>query len=495
MISKKVLALIVVLVAVVGTAAATYALAPWDDEKAVAVEGGTITSQSPNEVIIRCLSPELTLRTHDYAGNVTICNSFPGSALNGYGRSPDWNGTTVSFKSQMGDPEYRLIAPDKEQFSFAVMGDSQGHNDILADALNMTQGCDFVIHCGDLTPSGGAYEFSTLEDTLNSSNVPVFTTPGNHDAKNDGSAIYASRFGPSSYSFDYSGIRFAFVDSSDLNVTSDQISWLEKAFAGAERKIIVTHAPCFDPIEGNHTLDPASSERLQGFALRNDVTAIFSGHVHAYSLLKVNGTDFLITGGAGGSLTNGTYHWVRVNVTNEALSYEKVDIIRSSSMPTALTIKGHGTTANFTIEDLKTLQQNAGNSSYQNQLGYVGGAGNYAGVNVSSLLQYVGDIGEGEILRITATDGYYQDFGYGNVHPNSTWFALQGAMILALSFDGSETPDWQDGPRIAMLPSDGLYDNSDCNLTSYPGQGFSQYPSAGGRWVKNVSMIEVVTQG
>src|SRR5512137_968009 len=225
MISNKILALLVVFAVVGGVAAATYALALWDDEKAVTVEGGAITSRTPDEVIIRCLSPELTLRTHDYVGNVTICNSFPGSALNGYGRSPTWDGTTVSFKSQIGDHEYTLVAPEKEQFSFAVMGDSQGHNDILEDALNMTQGSDFVVHCGDLTPSGSAYEFATLEETLNGSSVPVFTTPGNHDAKNDGPAIYASRFGPSSYSFDYGGIRFAFVDSSTLNVTSDQISW------------------------------------------------------------------------------------------------------------------------------------------------------------------------------------------------------------------------------------------------------------------------------
>ncbi len=490
--SRKVLAVLVVAIAVVGLAVATYALQIWGDEKTAEVEGGAITFESADELTIRCLSPDVTLLTNGFAGRVTFTNSFPASAIEGHDGQVIKNGTTLSF-NVTGDSEYHLVAPEKQQFSFAVMGDSQGHNDILADALNMTQGSDFVIHCGDLTPSGGSSEFAVLENTLNGSSLPVFTTPGNHDVKNDGEAGYVSRFGPSDYSFDYGGVRFAFVDSSDLNITTDQISWLEGTFSGASRKVIVTHAPTYDPIDGNHTLSPASSERLRDFALENEVTAVFSGHVHAYSVLRIDNTNFVITGGAGGSLSAGTYHWVRVNVTSSSFSYDRVEIDRSSNTPTALTIRGHGTTVNLIAEELKALEQISGDSSYQNQFGNIAGAGHYEGVNVSLLLQYVGDISEGELLRITATDGYYQDFGYGNAHPNSTWLALQGTMILALAFDGSETPDWQDGPRIAMLPSDGLYDNSDCNLTSYPGQGYSQYPSAGARWVKSVSTIEVVS--
>ena len=493
MISRKLLAIVVVCVAVVGLAVATYAFQIWDGSDKIELEGGVLIENASGHLVIRCLSPRLAIDMAGFAGSVTVLNCFPGSVLTGFDGATEWNGTSLMFDAIGGEKELSLVAPEKQEFSFAVMGDSQGHNTILQEALNMTLGCDFVIHCGDLTPSGGPHEFAALEETLNASSAPVFTTPGNHDVKNYGPEGYLSRFGPSNYYFDYGNIRFAFVDSSDLNITEKQISWLEEIFSGVDRKVVVTHAPCYDPIEGNHTLDPTSCERFEDFALGNGITAVFTGHVHAYHVLRVDNTDFVITGGAGGSLTEGTYHWVRVNVTTNALEYDKIDIYRSSTTPTALTVKGHGMTANFTMDELKLMDQIEGDSSYQNNFGNVKGGGHYLGVEISALLLHIGNMTDGEVLRVTATDGYSQEYGYGNVYPNTTWLALQGPMILALSFNGSEVSDWLDGPRIAMLPSDGLYGNEDCAQTSYPGQGYWLYASAGARWVSNVAVIEVVT--
>jgi Icc protein len=492
MMSKKILAFAVVCVAVAGLAVATYAFQIWGSDD-IEVEGGSVLSRSSDDLLIRCLSPDLRIDPAGFSGNIRILNCFPGSVLTGHAGSVEWNGTTLSFSAADDEGELVLAAPAKQQFSFAVMGDSQGHNDILQEALNMTQGCGFIIHCGDLTPSGAPDEFAAVEQTLNGSGVPVFTTPGNHDVKNYGSTGYLARFGPTEYSFDYGGVRFAFVDSSDLNISEKQITWLERTFAGAERKVVVTHAPCYDPIEGNHTLDPASCERFEDFALGNNITAVFTGHIHAFYSLRVENTDFVITGGAGGSLTAGAYHWVRVNVTSSSFNFDKVDIDRSSSLPTAVTVKGHGITVNFTLEDLNLMEQIGGYSSFQNNWGNIKGQGTYVGVEISTLLCFVGNMSDGETLRVTATDLFAQEYGYGNVYPNSTWLALQGQMILAISYNSSEVPTWQDGPRIAMLPSDGLYDNNDCNQTSYPGQGYWLYASAGWRWVSNVALIEVVS--
>ena len=491
MTSRKVWAILITCVIVASATITAIGLEYWSTRDKVSVEGGIVLSETTDQLTIRCLSPEVSLKAEGFSGRITFSNCFAASQLEGHQGAVDRNGTVLSFDTLDDSGNYRLIAPAKTEFSFAVMGDSQGHNNILAKGLNMTDGCDFVIHCGDQTPSGRSEEFAAVESTLNSSGVPVLTTPGNHDVKTDSSSDYVSRFGPTRYAFDYGGLRFAFVDSSDLDISPEEISWLEKTFSGADRKVIVTHAPCYDPFEGNHTLDAASCERLEQFALDNHVTAVFSGHVHAYSVLRVDNTDFVITGGAGGSLTAGTYHWVRVNVTTSTLSYQKVDIEAGSTLPSLLTVKGHGMIRNLTMDDLASMQQIEGDSSFQNQFGNVGGAGHYKGVIVSSLLDLVGGISEGEVLKVTATDGYFQEFGYGNVNPNSTWLALQGPMILALEYNAIGLPDWTDGPRIVTLPADGLYNNSDCEQTSYPGQGYSIYPSAGARWVRNVATIEV----
>jgi len=326
---------------------------------------------------------------------------------------------------------------------------------------------------------------------LNSSKTPVLTTDGNHDVKNNGVKQYNARFGPTQYSFEYGGVTFAFVDSSNQDINATQINWMRGVFADASRKVIVTHVPCYDPIDGNHTLDAASCDRIENFALQENVDAVLSGHVHTFNDLRINNTDFVITGGAGGSLSAGTYHYVIVNVTAGPFSINKVNIVWNQTAPTYITVFGNGRTVNLTLEDLLVLTQVEGYSSFENQYGNVGGKGNYSGVEISQLLALIGGITDGKILRITATDGYYETFGYGNVYPNATWLGLQGKMILALECNGLSIPTWQDGPRLAMLPQDGRYSNSDCQLTSYPNQGYSLNPSGGARWVRNVNSISV----
>jgi hypothetical protein len=68
------------------------------------------------------------------------------------------------------------------------------------------------------------------------------------------------------------------------------------------------------------------------------------------------------------------------------------------------------------------------------------------------------------------------------------------SMALAVEFNGLMVPEWQDGYRIAFFPEDGVYDNEDCALTSAEGQGWHLYESAGGRWVKTVVRMEVISE-
>jgi predicted phosphodiesterase len=491
MINKHTWTIVVGLIVIVSVLAGAWALTASVSDRKVSVEGGAVLSESPDSIDVRCLSPVVKLSAEGFTGEVTFTNCFPTSELSGFDGSVVRNGTVLSFQTTQQHGSLSLVTPDKSTFRFAVLGDSQGHNDILQEAIDQIEGCDFVIHCGDLTPSGMPGEYAAVESVLNSSKIPVLTTDGNHDVKNDGIGQYNARFGPTQFTFEYSGVTFAFVDSSDESINTTQINWMKGAFEDASRKVIVTHVPCYDPIDGNHTLDAASSDRIEEFSLQENVDAVLSGHVHAYSDLRINNTDFVITGGAGGSLSAGSFHYVIINVTAGPFAIKKVDIVRNVTTPTYLTLSGNGRTVNLTFEELLGMTQVEGNSSYDNLYGNPGGTGNYSGVEVSQLVDLVGGMTVGQVLRVTASDGYYQTFGYGNVFPNATWSGLQGKMILALGFDGLVTPTWQDGPRLAMLPQDGLYSNSDCQLTSYPGQGYNIYASAGARWVKNVDTISI----
>lgn len=458
----------------------------------VEAEGAAVLDRSPDHLTVRCLSPEVTLTLGGFTGQLTFTNCFPNSTVHGIDGPVTRDGTNISCSTDGGETEVRLVAEGRWPFKFAVVGDSHGQSAILAEALRMAEGCEFVIHCGDATPSGKASEFEEFEDALRTASVPVMMSPGNHDVKLDDGREYASRFGPAAYSFDYSGTRFAFVDSSNQVISEDEVDWLREVLSGAETKVLVTHMPNHDPFGDDHTLDDASCERMQRFLLEEDVDLVLTGHIHAFNHTRMNNTDMIITGGAGGTLVDGVHHTVIVTVDERGLSYEKIDLdCVPAANPFVRVVGKAGEALNLTYEELMRMDLLEGDSSYENAYGNVVGQGHYRGVAVRDLLELAGGMTEGDVLTITSTDGYYQQFGYLNAYPDEPWLSLQGEMIVSLELDGLLAPAWTEGPRVAMLPEDGVYSNSDCELTSYEGQGFYVYESAGARWVKTVLTITV----
>jgi len=456
------------------------------------VEGGHILSLSDSNIRVRCLSPDVTLHLDGFAGTVEFTNCFQDAQVQGCDAEIVRNGTRVSLSVSDDTEELRLTVPDKVSFKFAVLGDSQGKNDTLAQILESLDGIDFIIHCGDLTPSGADSEFKAVEEALNASGIPVFATPGNHDARLGELGAYVNRFGPAEYAFTYSGLRFVFMDSSDLSITDEELERAKEAFGDAQTKIMVTHVPSYDPFGSNHTLDAASCDRVQAFALDNGLAGVYSGHVHAFYILEVEGTEFLISGGAGGTLVDGVHHHVVATAGGPDLSYEKVDLVNEWEQSLYVTLRGRGgEVLNLTFSQLMDMDALSAYTSYENQYGNVGGQGTYSGPSVASLVDLVGGMEDGDVLRVVAGDGYDEEFGYLNVCPGDDWLSLQGTMILAMEYEGIAAPDWDDGPRLAFLAPDWLYSNSDCEATSYEDQGFYVYPSAGARWVRWVASIVV----
>lgn len=483
------LAIALAALAVTGISLTTWYLVA---DRDCTVDGGHMLNLSDEYITVRCLSPDVTLHLNDFAGTVEFTNCFPDAQVQGFEGEVIRNGTRISLYVADGSEELRLTVPEKTSFKFAVLGDSQGKNDVLEQILKSLDGCDFIIHCGDLTPSGADSEFEAVEEALNASGIPVFTTPGNHDARLGDLGAYISRFGPAEYAFTYSGLRFVFVDSSDLSITEEELEHAKVAFGDAQTKIMVTHVPSYDPFGANHTLDAASCDRVQAFALDNGLAGAYSGHVHAFYVLEVEGTEFLISGGAGGTLVDGVHHHVVVTAGCPDLTYEKVGLVNEWEQSAYLTLRGRGgEVVNLTCSQLMDIDALSAYSSYENLYGNIGGQGTYSGPSIASLVDLVGGMEEGDILRVVGSDGYDEEFGYLNVYPDDDWLALQGEMILAMEYEGAVVPDWDDGPRLAFLAPDGLYSNSDCEATSYEDQGYHLYPSAGARWVRLVVSIVV----
>ena len=398
----------------------------------------------------------------------------------------------------------QLIVPeDDSTINFYVFGDSQGYQDgiiEIAEIANLERP-DFVFHCGDLTPFGQSTQYDEVVSALEIFTNPVYTTAGNHDIKEGGGERYQQHFGPSTYSFEIGSTHFTVFNTSTNDVSENELIWLENDLSqsDAEIKFVFTHTPTFDPrTSSDHAmLNETNAERLMTLFEVQGVNTVFAGHIHMYNESVRNGVRYVITGGAGASLyaseeEGGIYHFVNVTVSETEVEIVPVELTPPSLERDRVVVRGPDADMTLSLTDLTNMDTISGWSSFQNQYDNWRGYGLYQGVLVSDLVELVGGVGVSGIVRVTAFDGYSQDFSYDNVHPNASWHEAQGDMILAFGMNGTNVLDWTDGMRLVMLPLDEAYSNDDCLATSSPGMGYHVYPSAGARWVRFVSVIEVI---
>ena len=123
----------------------------------------------------------------------------------------------------------------------------------------------------------------------------------------------------------------------------------------------------------------------------------------------------------------------------------------------------------LTLSDLDRLPHFEREGEVQNQFGNWRDKGLYGGVR---LLDLPGFDGEYASILALASDGYRVEIDRWRVE-DATY-----PMILALTLDGFAAPNWEDGPRIVVLPADGRVSNEEAGL-----------PSAGSLWIKNVTRL------
>ncbi|MHA1576375.1 MAG: metallophosphoesterase family protein [Candidatus Thorarchaeota archaeon] len=392
-----------------------------------------------------------------------------------------------------------LGMPDDGSINFYVFGDSQGYQggvEQIVVAANLHRP-EFIFHCGDLTPFGQENQYQDIKTVLDQSIVPVYTTIGNHDIKEDGGELYEEYFGSSTYSFNIGPAHFAVFNTSSGDVTSQEFTWLEQDLSQteAEFKFVFTHIPPFDPRTGeDHSLiNTTTSTHLMSLFEEHEIDVVFTGHIHMYNETTFNGVKYVITGGAGASLyadedAGGIYHYMNVMLDDTGFSIEPV-LLDTPSLPRDM-IAVRGLTEDVTLSLNNLLQMNtvSGLSSFQNQYDNWRGYGTYIGIEISELVELVGGMTTDDKLVVKSFDGYSQEFSYSNVYPNTTWAEIQGPMILAYTYNETQVLEWADGMRIVMIPPDSAYSNSDAIQTSE----FGGVISAGAYWIRFVSLIEVI---
>jgi 3',5'-cyclic AMP phosphodiesterase CpdA len=397
-----------------------------------------------------------------------------------------------------------LVPNDRSSdFTFFAVGDTQGREDIFTLMIEdaNSQKPSFVLHLGDMTSLGTEEQYDKFLSTAEGLEVPLYTTPGNHDIKSIGIEAYQDHFGPGDYSFEYKNTLFVSVDSSQAGLSNVQYDWLEEELSGnQDHKIVFTHVPPIDPREGeDHAfLDEEEGQRFVSLMQQMGVDVVLNGHIHCFNQILRGNTLFVTSGGGGATLyetpeNGGFYHYLKIDISMFGIDVIPVPLNWAElSTPPSIIIKRGDDVLNLTLEDLKGFDTVQGMSAFENQYGNWKGQGTYKGVSLRDLVELFGGMERESVIIVGAWDGYEQKYGYTNIYPNSTLLSIQGEMILAFAFDDEEVPDWEDGFRVVFLPQDGEYSNNDALITTDEDLLDGELVSAGSRWVRNVAEIEII---
>ncbi|MDR2523391.1 MAG: metallophosphoesterase [Synergistaceae bacterium] len=236
------------------------------------------------------------------------------------------------------------IPRDKQEFSFVVVGDTQGPNSkfprVLPSILE-EEGLLFVFNLGDLVNYATEEEYQdTFFRHVRDLTLPFLTCASNHDHfRSKDAANYSRLFGaPHYYLFSVGRACFIVLDNGqDWSLNEAQFTWLESALEKARPftwRFVMMHRPLQDPRPNRkkpHDMSgsPKNVERLNRLFDDYGVTMVFTGHIHSYYSGKWGDTPYIITGGGGGGLYDkGTpasfHHYIRVDIGPEQLTYKVV---------------------------------------------------------------------------------------------------------------------------------------------------------------------------
>jgi Icc protein len=146
---------------------------------------------------------------------------------------------------------------------------------------------DVVICSGDLTNEGYRQEYKNWVAYAERVRAPMFTVPGNHDARNVGYLHFEELVGPRDWGTDVDGVRLVGVDSSEPDLNEGQIGrerygWIHEHFdVPAALKVFVLHHHLLPiPGTGRERSTVMDAGDLLEELIQAGVNIVLSGHKH-----------------------------------------------------------------------------------------------------------------------------------------------------------------------------------------------------------------------
>ncbi len=257
----------------------------------------------------------------------------PGAAAPGLAHTFDW---TISFP--VGVDEIEIAAPSLagQDFRFLAFGDIQGGIDRfgdMVDAVNQEPTAEFILMLGDLTSNATGEQFDEVQSHFANIRMPVYSTPGNHDAFRK--REYQDYFGRASYSFTHRGVRFTSVDSASAELDAEVWDWA-RAWMTQGRSathVVFTHIPAVEAsgIRSGQWNSRREAARFVALARQHAVDLLLFGHIHSYDAYELAGIPTYISGGCGAieeKLDGIDRHYLRIDymAATGSLRVEPVEI-------------------------------------------------------------------------------------------------------------------------------------------------------------------------
>jgi len=146
---------------------------------------------------------------------------------------------------------------------------------------------DVVICSGDLTNEGYRQEYKNWVAYAERIRAPMYTVPGNHDARNVGYLHFEELIGPRRWDVDVAGVRIVGVDSSEPDINEGQVGrerydWIHERFApAADLKVFVLHHHLLPiPGTGRERSTVMDAGDLLEELIGAGVNVVLSGHKH-----------------------------------------------------------------------------------------------------------------------------------------------------------------------------------------------------------------------
>lgn len=195
---------------------------------------------------------------------------------------------------------------------------------------------DFVVLNGDLAcrPREEAFRYFLWQFRDAAYAGPFFCTPGDHDlVERRDAALFRRWFGEDRFAFRYGPCEFLLMNDCVGGLGTQDYAWLEAraseraAETEVRHRFLFMHYPPLDAPKGVDRVQPVPGyRRLYDLAPALKIRRVFSGNLHAYRRIEIQGVPYVVCGGGGAKLQSpeAFHHYVEVTVEGDAVRDEVV---------------------------------------------------------------------------------------------------------------------------------------------------------------------------